>query len=128
LLYGHDIDETMPVSRSRLVDRQAPAHRRRLHRSARSCANWPKARRGRRRHQAGRAPARDGTVVTDMVGRRIGVITSGGFGPTANGPIAMAYVETASAAPGTPVLLIVRDKPMPAKVASLPFVPHHYKR
>ena len=56
------------------------------------------------------------------------MITSGGFGPTVNGPVAMGYVETAFAKPGTPVQLIVRDKPLPAQVATLPFVPHTYKR
>ena len=63
-----------------------------------------------------------------MAGRQIGVITSGGFGPTANGPVAMGYVETAFAKAGTAVQLIVRDKPMPAQIVSLPFVPHNYKR
>ncbi|MEQ1524688.1 MAG: glycine cleavage T C-terminal barrel domain-containing protein, partial [Aestuariivirga sp.] len=76
----------------------------------------------------GRAPAREGTVVTDAAGRQIGVITSGGFGPTANGPVAMGYVETSFAKPGTAIQLIVRDKPMPAQVIALPFVPHNYKR
>ena len=63
-----------------------------------------------------------------MAGRHIGVITSGGFGPTANGPVAMGYVETAFAKAGTPVQLIVRDKPIPAQIVNLPFVPHNYKR
>ncbi|HLA02494.1 MAG TPA: glycine cleavage T C-terminal barrel domain-containing protein [Aestuariivirga sp.] len=76
----------------------------------------------------GRAPAREGTVVTDISGRPIGIVTSGGFGPTANGPVAMGYVETASAKAGTPVQLIVREKPMPAQIVTLPFVPHNYKR
>jgi aminomethyltransferase len=40
----------------------------------------------------------------------------------------MGYVETAFANPGTAVTLIVRDRPLTATVASLPFVPHHYKR
>ena len=75
-----------------------------------------------------RAPAREGTVVTDAGGRQIGIITSGGFGPTANGPVAMGYVETAFARAGTAVQLIVRDKPMPAQIITLPFVPHNYKR
>ncbi|HEY5597595.1 MAG TPA: glycine cleavage system aminomethyltransferase GcvT [Kiloniellales bacterium] len=131
-LYGHDIDETTSPVEAGLV--WSIGKRRRVEggftgsaRVLRELAEGPVRKRVGIRPE-GRAPARDGTVVTDMAGRRIGVVTSGGFGPTANGPIAMAYVETASAAPGTPVLLIVRDKPMPAKVASLPFVPHHYKR
>jgi aminomethyltransferase len=76
----------------------------------------------------GRAPAREGTMVTDMAGRHIGVITSGGFGPTANGPVAMGYVETSSSNAGTPIQLIVREKPMSAQVVNLSFVPHNYKR
>jgi aminomethyltransferase len=40
----------------------------------------------------------------------------------------MGYVETAFAIAGTAVQLIVRDKPMPAQIISLPFVPHNYKR
>jgi aminomethyltransferase len=74
----------------------------------------------------GRAPARAHTEIQDMNGKRIGEITSGGFGPSVDGPVAMGYVETAFAAPGTPVQLIVRDKPMPAKVAAMPFFAHRY--
>jgi aminomethyltransferase len=76
----------------------------------------------------GRAPARDGTIVQDTTGRVIGKITSGGFGPTVNGPVAMGYVETAASEPGTQVQLIVRDKALPATVVKLPFVPNRFKR
>ena len=76
----------------------------------------------------GRAPARDGTIITDMSGRHIGIITSGGFGPTVGGPIAMGYVEPQSSVPGTSVQLIVRDKPLPATIVKLPFVPNRFKR
>jgi aminomethyltransferase len=76
----------------------------------------------------GRAPAREGAVITDSAGRNIGVVTSGGFGPTAGGPIAMGYVETNSSVPGTPVQLIVRGQPMPAQVVKLPFIPNRFKR
>jgi len=58
----------------------------------------------------------------------IGTVTSGGFGPTAAGPIAMGYVETAFAKPGTPLMLIVRGNALAARVVELPFVPHNYKR
>lgn len=75
----------------------------------------------------GRAPAREGTLVQHE-GREVGKITSGGFGPTTGGPIAMGYVLTAAATPGTPLELIVRGKALPAKVAALPFVPHRYHR
>jgi aminomethyltransferase len=66
--------------------------------------------------------------IQDRSGRRIGEVTSGGFGPTANGPVAMGYVASASAAPGTDLQVIVRDKALPARVAPLPFVPHRYHR
>jgi aminomethyltransferase len=45
-----------------------------------------------------------------------------------NGPIAMGYVTRRFAEPGTPVLLMVRGKPLVAKVVALPFVPHRYHR
>ncbi len=76
----------------------------------------------------GRAPAREGTEIHDTNGKKIGEVTSGGFGPTANGPVAMGYVDNAHARKGTPLQLIVRGKPIEAEVAPLPFVPHNYKR
>ncbi|HLI12972.1 MAG TPA: glycine cleavage system aminomethyltransferase GcvT [Alphaproteobacteria bacterium] len=76
----------------------------------------------------GRAPAREQTEIIDPSGRRIGTVTSGGFGPTVGGPIAMGYVEVASAKDGAPLALVVRGTPRPAKVAPLPFVPQRYYR
>jgi aminomethyltransferase len=64
--------------------------------------------------------------VLDSAGVQIGVVTSGGFGPTFNGPIAMGYVAAASAKPGTPVNLTVRDKRLAARIVAMPFVPHRY--
>ena len=61
--------------------------------------------------------------------RSIGVVTSGGFGPTVGGPVAMGYVDAAYRRTGTATLqLIVRGKPLPAKVADMPFAPHRYYR
>jgi len=76
----------------------------------------------------GRAPAREGTEVRSADGAPIGKVTSGGFGPSVNGPISMGYVAREFAAVGTKVELIVRDKPMPAEIVALPFVPHRYVR
>ena len=76
----------------------------------------------------GRAPAREATVITDVEGRSIGIVTSGGFGPAVNGPIAMGYVETQFAKSDTRLMLVVRGNPLPALVATLPFIPHNYKR
>jgi len=131
-LYGHDIDETTsPVEGDLLWSIQK---RRRTEggfigaaRVQKEIASGAKRKRVGIKPE-GRAPAREGTVVTDASGRQIGVITSGGFGPTANGPVAMGYVETPFAAAGTAVQLIVRGQPMPAQIISLPFVPHNYKR
>ena len=74
----------------------------------------------------GRAPARAHTQITDLDGNIIGEVTSGGFGPSADGPVAMGYVPAAFAAEGTPLKLVVRGKALDARVAKLPFVPHRY--
>ena len=76
----------------------------------------------------GRAPAREGAEIADKSGRIIGKITSGGFGPSLNAPVAMGYVESGFAVNGTEIDLIVRGKPLPAKIAPTPFVPNRYKR
>jgi len=76
----------------------------------------------------GRAPARQGTEIFSADGSSIGAITSGGFGPTAGGPVAMGYVETAYAEAGTSVILKVRNRELPGSVVALPFIPHNYKR
>ena len=74
----------------------------------------------------GRAPARAHTEIQDGLGHKIGEITSGGFGPSVNGPVAMGYVASAFAKVGTPLVLMVRGQPLPAKVVPLPFAPHRY--
>ncbi|MGH6798702.1 MAG: glycine cleavage T C-terminal barrel domain-containing protein, partial [Roseiarcus sp.] len=76
----------------------------------------------------GRAPAREGAEIVSVDGAPIGVVTSGGFGPSVNGPIAMGYVARIFAAAGTPITLTVRGKPLSARVVALPFYPHAYYR
>ncbi len=76
----------------------------------------------------GRAPARTDTAIAAEDGTGAGTITSGGFGPTAGGPVAMGYVRRDLAAEGTPLNLLIRGKQLPARVAALPFVPHRYVR
>ena len=61
-------------------------------------------------------------------GAPIGLVTSGGFGPSVNAPVAMGYVAPAYAAVGTPISLMVRGKPLSARVVTLPFHPHAYYR
>ncbi len=74
----------------------------------------------------GRAPARAHTEIQDGRDHKIGEITSGGFGPTVNAPVAMGYVAPAFATVGTPLVLLVRGQPLPANVAPRPFAPHRY--
>ena len=131
-LYGHDIDETTSPVEADLM--WSIAKRRRMDgrfigaaRVQKELAIGPKRKRAGIKPE-GRAPAREGTAITDMAGRAIGVVTSGGFGPTVNGPIAMGYVEASSSVPGTSVQLMVRDKAMPAAIVKLPFVANRFKR
>lgn len=74
-----------------------------------------------------RAPAREGTEIF-VGGEAVGVVTSGGFGPSIDAPVTMGYVAAAHAAPGTKIDLMVRGKARPAEIASLPFIPARYKR
>ena len=131
-LYGHEIDETTTpveadltwtIGKRRRAEGGFPGYG-----VIRGQLDGGTARRRVGIRPEGKAPARDGTEITDGAGRRIGVITSGGFGPTVGGPVAMGYVETAFAAPGTAVTLMVRGKPHPARVAALPFVKQNYYR
>ncbi|MBT3658818.1 MAG: glycine cleavage system aminomethyltransferase GcvT [Rhodospirillaceae bacterium] len=74
----------------------------------------------------GRAPARTGTEITLADGTPIGMVTSGAFGPTIGGPVAMGYVRFDAAETGTKLELQVRGKGNPAAVADLPFASHRY--
>jgi aminomethyltransferase len=131
-LYGHDIDTTTTPVEADLV--WAIAKRRRQEGGypgagiiARELGQGPARKRVGIR-PAERAPAREDTAIVAADGTTIGRITSGGFGPSVGGPIAMGYVESAHAAPGTEVGLVVRGTTRPAHVALLPFVPDHYHR
>lgn len=75
----------------------------------------------------GRQAAREGAEVY-AANQKVGVLTSGGFSPSLNHPIAMAYVDSAHAAPGTELEIDVRGKRLAAKVVPMPFVPHRYHR
>ena len=75
-----------------------------------------------------RIPVRDGTPLESVDGQPIGQVTSGLLGPTVDRPIAMGYVATALAVPGTRVQAIVRGKPVPMEVTPLPFLPARYFR
>jgi len=72
-------------------------------------------------------PAREHTPITDG-NQTLGEITSGGFGPTVGGPIAMGYVAASHAAPETAISLVVRGTPRPARIVKMPFVATRYYR
>ncbi len=76
----------------------------------------------------GRMPVREGADILDEAGELVGKVTSGGFGPSVGGPVAMGYVVAEFAKPGTVLGLSVRDRVVPGRVVRMPFVPHHYHR
>lgn len=76
----------------------------------------------------GRRPIRDGAAVADADGNQVGMVTSGGFGPTVDAPVAMAYVTAEHSADGTELLAEGRKGPEPCRVAPLPFTEHRYRR
>ena len=78
----------------------------------------------------GRAPMREGVELfaSDDGGESIGTITSGGFGPTVGGPVAMGYVSTEHTEIGTTVYGELRGKRLPLTVAAMPFTPANFKR
>ena len=75
-----------------------------------------------------RAPVREGAAIVDYGGGAIGRVTSGTVGPSVGKPVALAYVPSALAAPGTALEADVRGKRQPMQVATLPFTPHRYFR
>jgi len=76
----------------------------------------------------GRVPVRAGAALHDSTGSAVGTVTSGGFGPSLDAPVAMGYVATARAAPGTELVVTIRNAEHVVDVVALPFVPHRYKK
>lgn len=76
----------------------------------------------------GRLPVREGAEIVDENGAKIGVVTSGTFGPTIGAPVAFAYVPADKAALGTELTAMVRGKPVKGVVEKLPFTPANYVR
>jgi aminomethyltransferase len=131
-LYGHELDETVDpieaalswsIQKRRRIEGGFPG----AGRIQDALANGPARQRVGVRPD-GRAPAREGAEILLADGSPVGVVTSGGFGPSVGAPIAMGYVARAHAAVGTPIGLVVRGKPLSARVAALPFYPHAYYR
>ena len=76
----------------------------------------------------GRQPVREGALVLDAEGNEVGRVTSGGFSPSLQRPIAMGYVATPLSGVGTELKLEQRGKLFDARVVAMPFVPHRYHR
>jgi aminomethyltransferase len=78
----------------------------------------------------GRAPVRRNASLfrAENDAAQVGVVTSGGFGPSLNAPISMGYVSRDAAVPNTRLFAAVRGKRLPATVSKLPFMPTRYKR
>jgi aminomethyltransferase len=131
-LYGNDIDElTTPVEAGLTWA---------IGRRRRDAWDFPGAaairdqfKHGANRYRVGvrpdgRAPARAQAEIVAGDGTAAGTVTSGGFSPTLSGPIAMGYVRKDLAADGTALHLLVRGRPLPARIVPMPFVPHRYAR
>ena len=71
-----------------------------------------------------RGVPRHGYRLSDAEGRAIGSVTSGTMSPTLKKGIGMGYVETAYAEPGTPIAVVIREKPVAARIVKLPFIPN----
>lgn len=137
-LYGHDIDTTTsPVEAS-----LAWAIQKVRRTGGERAGGFPGAERvlgelneGAARQRVGlrpqgRAPMREGTVLfsDETSAEPIGKITSGGFGPTIQGPMSMGYVTSDHSAAGSTVYAELRGKRQPATVTPMPFTPANFKR
>jgi aminomethyltransferase len=137
-LYGHDIDTaTTPVEAA--LEWSVQKSRRT---SGARAGGFPGAEKilaqfnhGAQRRRVGlrpegRAPVREGApLFADASSTEtIGTVTSGGFGPSLNAPVAMGYVPTSLSALGTKLFAEVRGQRLPLTVAAMPFVKNTYKR
>ena len=130
-LYGHDLSsETSPVeaglgfaiNKRRRAEGGFPGAKRLLAELADGAARkWVGLALG------GRQAAREGAAVF-LGNQQVGIVTSGGFSPSLERPIAVAYVTTAQATADTALEIEVRGKRLAATVVPLPFVPHRYHR
>lgn len=131
-LYGNDLDETTTPVEADLVWTMPKRRRedRRFLGSERIMADYDNgpARKRVGLKPSGRRPVRDGTMLRTAEDASAGIITSGGYGPTVEGPVAMGYVPIELAVDGQPLIADVRGNDVEIHVAPLPFAPHHYHR
>jgi len=137
-LYGHDIDtSTTPVEAALQWSIQKSRRKAGARAGGFPGADviLPQLENGASRHRLGlrpegRAPAREGAPLfaDEASSRPIGAVTSGGFGPSLNAPVAMGYLPSPHAVPGSIVFAEVRGQRLPLRVSPMPFLPHSYKR
>lgn len=135
-LYGHDMDsDTSPIEASLLwaISKTRRAEGSRAGGFPGAEAIFAQHREGVMRKRVGllpqaRTPVREGAQIIDAQGVEVGRVCSGGFGPTLDAPVAMGFVETTAAVIDNELHAIVRGKPVPLKVAKMPFVPQRYYR
>ncbi|WLD58579.1 glycine cleavage system aminomethyltransferase GcvT [Salinispirillum sp. LH 10-3-1] len=136
-LYGHDMNATTTpleasliwaISKARRADGERPGGFLGATVILDQIANksWTRKRVGLKGQ--GRAPVREGAELFDAEGNKIGVVTSGTFGPSAEAAVAMGYVLTPHSALETEVFADVRGKKLPMTVSAMPFVPQRYYR
>ncbi len=135
-LYGHDIDTTTtPVEAglSWVIDRNylKPDGKNPQFPGAETILEQLQTEPARQRVgilPLGRAPVREGTEIFNQHNERVGMITSGGFGPTVGKPIAMGYVASEYCTSETQLVAQVRGRNLDVQVVNLPFVPHRFYR
>ncbi len=136
-LYGHDLDNATTPLEGSLIWAISPCRRAGGERAGGfpgadkildqiSNKNWTRKRVGLLGE--GRAPIREGAELFDANDNKIGIVTSGTYGPTIEAPVAMGYVETAFSALDTQVFAEVRGKKLPMTVSRMPFIEQRYFR
>jgi aminomethyltransferase len=135
-LYGHDIDEkTTPVEAGltwAIQKVRRPGGERHGHYPGAAAIDGQLAS-GAPTRRVGllgleRVPVREGAVIVDAHGHRLGHVTSGTLAPSMGAPIAMAYLAANHALPNHEVYAEVRGKRQPMRVTPMPFIPHRYHR
>ncbi|BBB30607.1 glycine cleavage system aminomethyltransferase GcvT [Neptunomonas japonica] len=136
-LYGHDLDNSTTPLEGSLIWAISPCRRAAGERAGGfpgadkildqiTHKNWARKRVGLLGE--GRAPIREGAELFDAEGNKIGVVTSGTYGPTIEAPVAMGYVETAFSKLDTQIFAEVRGKKLPMTVSRMPFIEQRYFR
>jgi len=131
-LYGHELDETITPVEARL-GWTIPRRRRDEPTFAGSEVILAQFSGGTHRTRVGissltKRPIREGATLRTDEGLEVGVVTSGGFGPTCDRPVAMGYVDPIISDSKSTLLAEVRGKEVPCQISTLPFVPHNYSR